>query len=84
MTVVCEPDDFKDSSLSDQMDFAESTLDALEGKDAPASNALLLIQCGSDEFRPPVDATFVNVVEVVTYDAEVAKQLAQTIFRLKR
>ena len=81
IVVVCEPDRFKHESMSNQMDFAEATLDAVEDKEANASSAMVLVQCGEDEFRPPVDASFMSVVECTTYDAEIAKHIARAIFK---
>ncbi|KAK3696291.1 hypothetical protein LTR37_018027, partial [Vermiconidia calcicola] len=83
ITVVCEPDRGKNESMSDQMDFAEQALDALEGKEANASHALVLVQCGEDEFRPPVDASFMNVIESTTYNPEIAKYIAKAIFKAR-
>ena len=83
ITVVCEPEHDKLQSMSNQMDFAEQALDALEGKEASASHALVLVQCGEDEYRPPVDASFMNVIESTTYNAEYAKLIAHAIFRAR-
>ena len=83
ITVVCEPERSKHESMSNQMDFAEHALDAVESKEANASHALVLVQCGEDEFRPPVDAGFMNVVESTTYDADIAKHIANALFRTR-
>jgi hypothetical protein len=81
ITVVCEPCNGKHDSLENQMDFAEQALDALESKEANASHTLVLVECGDDEFRPPVDASFMNVIESASYNDEVAKQIAYAIFK---
>jgi hypothetical protein len=83
ITVVCEPDIDKDRSVSDQMNFAEATLDSLERKEACAANALVLVQCGANQYRLPVDATFMNVIECQTYDAQTAKSIARTLFEAR-
>lgn len=83
ITVVCEPEEGKYQSMEWQMDFAEQALDALEGKEANAAHALVLLQCGEDEYRPPVDASFMNVVESTTYSTEIAKAVAHAIFKAR-
>jgi hypothetical protein len=80
ITVVCEPDIDKDRSVSDQMNFAEAALDSLERKEACAANALVLVQCGANQYRLPIDAMFMNVIECQNYDAESAKSIARTVF----
>lgn len=80
ITVVCEPEVEKHRSVSNQMDFAEATLDSLEGMEANASSALVLVQCGANEYRLPVDASFMNVIECQAYNADNARHIAQTIF----
>ena len=79
--VICEPDRAKNQSVGNQIEFAESALDALEGKEASAAGSLVLVQCGSDEHRPPVDEAFVNLVETSPYNNDVAELLVQTIFQ---
>ena len=81
ITMVCEPEHDKHQCMSDQMDFAEDALDALESKEASASHTLVLVQCGDDEYRPPVDASFMNVIESTTYNVEYAKLIARAIFK---
>lgn len=80
ITVVCEPAALKHQSVSNQMDFAEAALDAVESKEASASDVFVLVQCGADQFRLQADAGFTNVVESSTYDAEMAKQIADSVF----
>ena len=83
ITVVCEPDIDKDQSVSDQMNFAEAALDCLERTEACAANALVLVQCGANQYRLPIDATFMNVIECQTYNAEAAKTIARTLFEAR-
>jgi hypothetical protein len=82
VTVVCEPAGPIDKyhSVSYQMDFAEAALDSLESKTANAADALVLIQCGANEYRSPVCPTFMNVIECKAYNAKIAQSIAQTIF----
>ena len=67
-------------SMSNQMDFAEAALDSIETKEANAADAHVLIQCGANEYRSPVDGTFMNVIECKAYNAKIAQGIAQTIF----
>lgn len=83
ITVVCEPEIEKHPSISKQLDFAEAALDCLEMKEANAANALVLVQCGANEYRLPVDASFMNVIECKAYNADNARYIAQTIFEGK-
>ena len=82
VTVVCEPAGPIDkySSVSNQMDFAEAALDSLESKEANAADALVLVQCGANEYRSQVCPTFTNVIECKAYNARIAQSIAQTIF----
>lgn len=84
ITVICEPEWDKDQSVLRQMDFAKASLDAVEGKEANVSNTLVLVQCGSEKHRTLANASFKHVIEVSSYDDEVAKHLAQAIFKSKR
>lgn len=81
--LVCEPDVAKHESMSNQMDFAENALDAIEGKEANAAQAMVLVQCGGAEYRPPVDAAFMNVIESTAYEGGLAKNIANAILRAK-
>lgn len=83
ITVVCEPEIDKHRSVSNQMDFAEAALDCLESKEANAANALVLLCCGANEYRLPIDASFMNVIECKAYNAENARHIAQTIFEAR-
>ena len=78
ITFVCEPEleAEKGCSISKQMDFAEAALDSLEMKEANAADALMLVQCGANEYRLPVDATFMNVIERKAYNADNARCIA--------
>ena len=83
ITVVCEPEEGKSQSMEYQMDFAEAALDSLESKEANASHAMILVQCGDDEFRPPVDGGFMNVIESTEYNARIAEHVAHAIFKAR-
>jgi hypothetical protein len=65
------------------MDFAEAALDSLEMKEANAANALVLVQCGANQYRLPVDASFMNVIECKAYNADNARYIAHTIFEAR-
>ena len=88
ITVVCEPnydkydqpDYDKYDSMTYQMNFAEDVVDALERKDSELPNALVLVQCGANQYRLPVDAIFENVIECQAYNEEIARSIARTIF----
>lgn len=81
ITMVCEPCHGKLESLEWQMDFAEDAVDALQSKADETPNTLVLIECGEEEYRPPADGTFDNVIESASYNDEVAKQIAYAIFK---
>lgn len=66
------------------MDFAESALEAVKGKEATAANTLILVQSGSEQHRIEANAGFKNVIEVMTHDEKIAKEVAQAIFKFKR
>ena len=85
ITLVCEPEleVEKYRSVSKQMDFAEAALDSLEMKEANAANALVLVQCGANEYRLPVDASFMNVIECKAYNDDNARYIAHTIFEAR-
>ena len=80
ITVVCEPESDKSASATNQLDFAEIALDALEDKETDEITPFVLVQCGADEHRLPVDGVFGNLIESQTYDAETAKFIAHMIF----
>lgn len=84
VVMVCEPDRRREDSLSDQMDFAEEVLDEINDPDIPgAADMLVLVQCRHERFGIVVDEGFENVVEASTYNVEVAKAIADAIFRFK-
>ena len=84
IVVVCEPTSANSNSFAHQMAFAKQAVDAMEEKEANASNTLVLVQSGSEEFRAQAEASFVNVIEVSEYNADVAKEVARTIFKSRR
>lgn len=84
IVVICESTYEKDECMRCQMDFAKRTLEAVKSKEANASNTLILIQSGSQQHRIEADTSFKNVIEIPSYDDEVAKELAQAIFKFRR
>lgn len=82
--VLCEPEDDGDHRVSHQIAFALHALEAAQGKEANAANTLILVQCAGEEQRMIANAAFRNVIEVSSYDNEIAKQLARAIFETQK
>lgn len=85
--VPCDPAEAhrrREGSIKNQMSFAESALDSMKSKEASATNGLVLVRCGANDMLFDGEKNFVNVVKTDTYNAEVAEELANTIFSLSR
>lgn len=81
ITVVCEPDCNTEKSIWCQGKFAEKVLDCVQSKEANAVNNLVLARFCSNEVLMEIEGQFVNVVDAGYYNAQMAEELARTIFR---
>ncbi|CAK4032633.1 Hypothetical predicted protein [Lecanosticta acicola] len=87
IVVICEPETAKHEALGHQVDFAEAAHGGLDGNyfERPASNPMILIQCGdpNGSFWPDL-STFDSVLKCRAYDTEMAQQIARKIFNARK
>lgn len=83
IVLICEPSTSKHQGLGNQVDFADAALEGMESNQIgrTAEDAFILIQCGDPggSFWPEL-SQHENCLKCHKYDADVAQQIARTLF----